>query len=310
MDYTPRLNLPKPLGNENVNRQAYRDLIDAIDAGAETPSGAQAKVDAAIAALLSGAPGALDTLNELATALGDDPNFATTIINSLGTKVNQTDFNAHLADNVPHSTKSNLTYYINVASGNDANDGLSSGTALKTITAAINKLPPRINHIVTINVATGTYNETVTIAGFIGSGEIDIMAGASASTNYTVNNVVIIGCTIKIYTRGLNASTSSSDSFYISDCLFARCDYCNATVTDSSHSGFYILQSLAQVTNSVSSNKANGIYNINSNVTSQNNSGTGNTYGLQCVFAGTIGKSGPQPGGATAETTSGGGLIR
>ena len=40
-------------------------------------------VDAAINGLINGAPGALDTLNELATALGDDANFAATITNSI-----------------------------------------------------------------------------------------------------------------------------------------------------------------------------------------------------------------------------------
>lgn len=39
-----------------------------------------------IANLVNGSPGALDTLDELAQALGDDPNFATTITNLIGTK--------------------------------------------------------------------------------------------------------------------------------------------------------------------------------------------------------------------------------
>lgn len=43
-------------------------------------------VQAAITALISAAPGALDTLNELAVALGNDPNFATTITNALALK--------------------------------------------------------------------------------------------------------------------------------------------------------------------------------------------------------------------------------
>lgn len=46
----------------------------------------QAAIDAAIAGLIDTAPGALDTLNELAAALGDDPNFATTITNALALK--------------------------------------------------------------------------------------------------------------------------------------------------------------------------------------------------------------------------------
>ena len=44
-------------------------------------------VAAAIAALIDAAPGALDTLNELAAALGDDPNFASTVTNALAGKL-------------------------------------------------------------------------------------------------------------------------------------------------------------------------------------------------------------------------------
>lgn len=43
-------------------------------------------VKAALAALIDSAPGALDTLKELAAALGNDPNFATTITNALALK--------------------------------------------------------------------------------------------------------------------------------------------------------------------------------------------------------------------------------
>jgi len=43
-------------------------------------------VQAAIAALVASSPAALDTLNELAVALGNDPNFATTMTNALAGK--------------------------------------------------------------------------------------------------------------------------------------------------------------------------------------------------------------------------------
>jgi len=43
-------------------------------------------VGAAISGLIDAAPGALDTLNELAAALGDDPNFATTLTTALVAK--------------------------------------------------------------------------------------------------------------------------------------------------------------------------------------------------------------------------------
>ena len=47
-----------------------------------------AQVSAAISNLVNSSPAVLDTLGELATALGNDPNFATTITNSLGLKAN------------------------------------------------------------------------------------------------------------------------------------------------------------------------------------------------------------------------------
>ncbi len=43
-------------------------------------------INSAVAALVASSPAALDTLNELATALGNDPNFASTITNALAGK--------------------------------------------------------------------------------------------------------------------------------------------------------------------------------------------------------------------------------
>lgn len=45
------------------------------------------QITSAINGVLSGAPAALDTLNELATALGNDANFAGTITTALGLRV-------------------------------------------------------------------------------------------------------------------------------------------------------------------------------------------------------------------------------
>lgn len=49
-----------------------------------------ADVDTAVAGLVDAAPGTLDTLNELAAALGDDSNFASTITTSLAAKASTT----------------------------------------------------------------------------------------------------------------------------------------------------------------------------------------------------------------------------
>jgi hypothetical protein len=63
-------------------------------------------VAVAIGALIDSAPGAMDTLNELAAALGDDPNFASTITNALAGKLAAA---SNLAD-LPNKTtaRSNL----------------------------------------------------------------------------------------------------------------------------------------------------------------------------------------------------------
>lgn len=46
------------------------------------------ELSAAVAALVNSSPAALNTLNELAAALGNDPNFATTIMEALADKIN------------------------------------------------------------------------------------------------------------------------------------------------------------------------------------------------------------------------------
>ena len=52
-----------------------------------TDARADARAQLKIDALVDSAPNTLDTLNELAAALGDDANFSTTITNSIATKL-------------------------------------------------------------------------------------------------------------------------------------------------------------------------------------------------------------------------------
>ena len=58
----------------------------AVQASNDTQLATTAFVKAALAALVASSPKALDTLNELAAALGNDPNFATTMTNALAGK--------------------------------------------------------------------------------------------------------------------------------------------------------------------------------------------------------------------------------
>lgn len=52
-----------------------------------TDAATKAYVDTQVSNLVDAAPGALDTLNELAAAINDDANFSTTVTNSIATKV-------------------------------------------------------------------------------------------------------------------------------------------------------------------------------------------------------------------------------
>lgn len=118
----------------------------------ETPQGAQAKADSAlnnaksyadskanealnnakgytdtkVSALVNSAPAALDTLQELSKALGDDPNFATTVAKQIGEKETPSGAqakaniaennakavaNAHAGDNTRHITANERNYW-------------------------------------------------------------------------------------------------------------------------------------------------------------------------------------------------------
>ena len=65
----------------SASATAYTDAGDAA-----TLAAANAHTDAEIASLIDSAPGAINTLNELAAAIGDDANFAATVTNSIATE--------------------------------------------------------------------------------------------------------------------------------------------------------------------------------------------------------------------------------
>lgn len=69
---------------------ARLDKLEGSGAGSVAKALADAKsyADTKVAGILDSAPEALNTLNELAAALGDDPNFSTTIMTEIGKKAN------------------------------------------------------------------------------------------------------------------------------------------------------------------------------------------------------------------------------
>jgi hypothetical protein len=92
---TQNLGLVKQSGNENYDVDVVNQNLDKIDAAVIAKFlEAKGYTDTKILELINAAPGALDTLDELANALGDDPNFRTTILNAIAAKLSQSDFNA------------------------------------------------------------------------------------------------------------------------------------------------------------------------------------------------------------------------
>lgn len=82
-----------------------------------------------------------------------------------------------------------LTIYVNGTTGNDNNDG-SQTKPLKTINAAINKVPRLSNADVVIEIAAGTYNEEIRLQSYFCNALI-----FSGTGNVKVQNIVVSNST-------------------------------------------------------------------------------------------------------------------
>jgi len=86
----------KALNNISTNKNNIDNLATTSAATYETKTDASNKLDEAkkyadkkVADLVNGAPEKLDTLEELASALGDDANFASTVVDLISTKADK-----------------------------------------------------------------------------------------------------------------------------------------------------------------------------------------------------------------------------
>lgn len=121
-----------PTNNNDLARKSY---IDAADSAVQ--SAAEAYTDQKIADLVDGAPSLLNTLNELAAAINDDANFATTVLNAISDEASaRQSADETLQDNIDaeqsarESADSALDGRLDVLEGGDSTVG-SVAKALK-----------------------------------------------------------------------------------------------------------------------------------------------------------------------------------
>lgn len=182
-------NITRPI--TSVNGQTGDVVLTASDVGAlpdttNIPSieglASENYVETKIAELVNSAPETLNTLNELATALGNDPNFATTIAAEIGTKANANDLTSHI-DN--KSNPHNVTAaQIGAATEEYVNNAISNITAPdvsgqisthNTDTAAHNDIREAIANL---NTLVGDTSVSTQIESAINALREEILGGA------------------------------------------------------------------------------------------------------------------------------------
>lgn len=125
------------------------EIYDIYDAGAARTTdlnglATETYVDNKVASLVNSAPETLDTLNELSAALGNDPNFATTVATQIGSKVDKVDGKGLSANDYTTAEKTKLAG-IETGATKTTIDSVLSTTSTnpvqnKIITTQINNL--------------------------------------------------------------------------------------------------------------------------------------------------------------------------
>jgi len=159
-----RLNANIDVVQDNVASITSRS--DAFGSYANSTFTTNTHVDTKIAAIVDSAPDALNTLNELAAALGDDANFSTTILNSISST--ETRINANLdivQDNVSALPDSAANDFVTYTRLNANIDVVQDNVAV---------IPSSFANAHYITTTTNSYNIGVTVASI---NEVDVYVG-------------------------------------------------------------------------------------------------------------------------------------
>lgn len=199
------------------------------------------EVDAKIAALVDSAPDTLDTLNELAAALGDDPNFATTITSQIASKADAADLAdyattgaltsglAGKADTVHTHTVSQITDLSTTLSNYATTTALTEGLAGKANTSHTHAISDVTNLQNTLDdKAAVSHTHTVSQITDLNLGNYATKASVSqAISDATFNdghNTVSSVTGIPVSKRLAIATISRDDSFTLASTPADGCE--------------------------------------------------------------------------------------
>jgi hypothetical protein len=159
-------------------------INDTTTAGTTTWSSSKisSEIGTAVSALVDGAPALLDTLNELAAAIGDDSNYAATMTTALGTK----------QDKVTGVSDTEIGYLDGVTSSiqTQINSKLSSTTASSTYAP---KVSPTFSGTVVLPSATSIGNVSATEIGYIDgvTSSIQTQLNSKLSSSFESGTILI-----------------------------------------------------------------------------------------------------------------------
>ena len=162
-------------------------LTDVAEPVAGSDAATKTYVDTSIAAVIDGAPAALDTLNELAAALNDDASFHTTITNALtgklalsgGTMTGQLSLGTNKIVSVGDPTLAQdvaTKAYVDAADGNGL--PLSGGTMSGAIAMGTNKITGLGTPTAAADATTKAYTDSI-----LGSATSAADSAAAAATS-------------------------------------------------------------------------------------------------------------------------------
>lgn len=143
-------------------------------------------VDTQVANLVDSSPETLDTLNELAAALGDDPNFATTVATQIGLKADQTSLDTHESNKIIHiTTDERATWNAKSNFSGDYNELTNAPNITEDSSGSVVYSDEQGNIIVKVD-ANGLETTTVTAQSVVVNGvDVETALDGKATSEHT-----------------------------------------------------------------------------------------------------------------------------